>query len=155
MQFLQSKKTERIQADIDILTDAWIAIEKTRAEHPNKIDADVVVSFTKSKKTLVIPDRVSIRLTAKICHKMGWENGDSIVAFSHPDNVFLLKLCKSSARNGWKLQQDKKPNSYYRLIIKWHEPSGIHLDSTPIHPVNYQIYKECLLMDIMKDASEQ
>lgn len=155
MQFLNTRKHEKIQEDIDILMDAWICIEKKRAELPKRMTHDASVNFTKSKKDLVVPDRLIIRLSHDLVRKMGWRDGDFIFAYTHPDNVFLVKLCRSNGRNGWKLSQNKKkPLGPFNLQIKWHNPNGIQLDNTPAHPVNHQIYKECIIMDIMKDAIE-
>lgn len=155
MRFTESRKTSRIQADIDILNDAWVCINRTRAPYGGRIEGDVVVSFTKSKKTLVLPDRVSLRLSKELCEKMKWSHDDRLVAYSHPENVFLLKICKSSGMNGWKMIKDHSASgSPFRLTIKWHTPDGITLHEMPSHAVNHQIYKECLVMDISKDANE-
>jgi hypothetical protein len=122
--------------------------DEVSSGHSSKgFEKTVCISTTKSKRDLVINDRLSIKIGAEVSDKLGWAKGDSICMYTHPDNAYLVKLVKSTGGNGWTLGQNKF-DRYVTLTLTWRNPQNMTLEGVANGEVKWQIMKDALIFNI-------
>lgn len=138
------KKTPPKQKEINLNVE-WDAVPSNKKDRG--YGKTVHILTFKTKKELVIPNKLIIKIGSDVAKKLNWKKGDSICSYTHPDNAYLLKLVKSNGGNGWTLGHNNN-DSYLTLAFNWRNPQNITLEGVASGEVNWQIIKEALIFNI-------